>query len=147
MEKAAACEPRRGRAVLANVAIDDAAGQDVMMNPTGQERPSILRAARRHACEVDPRFLRWEADQGLDIELPHAGQADGEFSLDPLLRAAHAGKATACSTSTNTGYPSAHLRLAGRPWPWRPTTPFALTIAAAIGGALLPAAAARRRRP
>jgi len=27
--------------MLANVAIDGAAGQDVMMNPTGQERPSI----------------------------------------------------------------------------------------------------------
>jgi hypothetical protein len=35
------------------------------------------------------------------------------------------------------------LQLAGSP---RPTTPFALTIAAAIGVARLPAAAARRRR-
>jgi hypothetical protein len=41
MEKAAACEPRCGRAMLANVAIDGAAGQDVMMNPTGQERLSV----------------------------------------------------------------------------------------------------------
>ena len=75
------------------------------------------------------------------IELPHAGQADGEFSFDPLLRdlAAHAGKATE--------YPPAHLQLAGNPWPWRPTTLFALTIPAAIGVALLPAAAARRHRP
>jgi hypothetical protein len=75
------------------------------------------------------------------IEPPHAGQADGEFSFDPLLRdlAAHAGKATE--------YPPAHLQLAGSPWPWRPTTLFALTIAAAIGVALLPAAAATRHRP
>jgi hypothetical protein len=75
------------------------------------------------------------------IELPHAGQADGEFSFHPLLRdlAAHAGKATE--------YPPAHLQLAGSPWPWRPTTLFALTIPAAIGVALLPAAAARRHRP
>jgi hypothetical protein len=41
------------------------------------------------------------------IELPHAGQADGEFSSDPLLRdlAAHAGKATARSAATNTEHP------------------------------------------
>ena len=41
MEKATACEPRRGRAMLANVAIEGAAGKDVMMNQTGQERPSV----------------------------------------------------------------------------------------------------------
>ena len=83
------------------------------------------------------------------IEPPHAGQADGEFSFDPLLRdlAAQTDKATARSTAKNTEYPAAHLQLAGRPWPWRPTTLFALTIAAAIGVALLPAAAARKHRP
>jgi hypothetical protein len=80
------------------------------------------------------------------IELPHAGQADGEFSFDPLPRDL-AGKATARSTAKNTEHPPAHLRLAGSPWPWRPTALFALTIAAAIGVALLPAAAARRHRP
>jgi hypothetical protein len=80
------------------------------------------------------------------IELPHAGQADGEFSSDPLLRdlAAHAGKATARSAAKNTEHPPAHLRLAGGPWPWRPAT---LTIAVATGVALLPAAAAWRHRP
>ena len=43
----------------------------------------------------------------VDIEPPHAGQADGEFSFDPLLRdlAAHAGKATARSTAKNTEHP------------------------------------------
>jgi hypothetical protein len=51
------------------------------------------------------------------IEPPHAGQVDGD------------------------------LQLAGGPWPWRPTTPFALTIAAATGVTPLPAAAARRHRP
>jgi hypothetical protein len=83
------------------------------------------------------------------IEPPHAGQVDGEFSFEPLLRdlAAHAGKATARSTAKNTEYPPAHLQPAGRPWPWRPTTLFARTIAAATGVALLPAAAARRHRP
>ena len=102
----------------------------------------------RHASEVDPGLLRWAADQGLDIEPPYAVQPDGEFSFDPLLRdlAAHADKATARSTAKNTEYPSAHLQLAGRPWPWRPTALFALTLAAAIGAGI-PPAAARRLRP
>jgi hypothetical protein len=41
------------------------------------------------------------------IELPHAGQADGESSSDPRLHglAAHAGKATARSTAKNTEHP------------------------------------------
>jgi hypothetical protein len=39
------------------------------------------------------------------------------------------------------------LERAGSLCPWRPTTLFALKIAAAIGVALLPAAAARRHRP
>jgi hypothetical protein len=84
----------------------------------------------------------------LDIALPQAGQAAGEFSFDPLLRdlAAHADKATARSTAKNTEYPSGHLQLAGRPWPWRPTALFALTLAVAIGAGFLPAAA-RRHRP
>jgi hypothetical protein len=70
-------------------------------------------------------------------------------SFGPLLRdlAAHADKATARSTAKNTEYPTAHLQLAGSAWPWRPTALAALTIAAAIGAALLPAAAARRHRP
>jgi hypothetical protein len=179
MEKATVCDPRRGRAMPASVAMEGAAGQDVMMNQTGPEPPSVLRAARertraegageidaaaasgiyagnssaaravpgrcrghittghgpqlvaqpagvraprpgrfvvpgpRNTSELDRGFARWAAGHGLGIELPHAGRADGEFSLDPLLRdlAAHAGQATACSTATNTGYPSAHLRL------------------------------------
>jgi hypothetical protein len=80
---------------------------------------------------------------------PHAGQVDGEFSFEPLLRdlAAHAGKATARSTAKNTEHPPAHLQMAGSPWPWRPTALFVLTIAAATGVALLPAAGARRHRP
>jgi hypothetical protein len=51
------------------------------------------------------------------IEPPHAGQVDGD------------------------------LQPAGGLWPWRPTTLSALAVAAPIGVALLPAAAARRHRP
>jgi hypothetical protein len=44
--------------MLASAAIDGAAGQDVMMNPTGQEPPAVLRAARERtraegAGEID----------------------------------------------------------------------------------------------
>ena len=111
---------------------------------TGRARTPHRQARRArapaHVSELDPGFARWAADHGLDIELPHAGQADGEFSFDPLLRdlAAHADKATARSTAKNTEYPTAHLQLAGSPWPWRPTALAALTIAAAIGAAIPP---------
>jgi hypothetical protein len=60
---------------------------------------------------------------------------------------APAGKATACSTASNTEHPRAHLQLAGSPWAWRPATLLALTIAAATGVGLLPAAAASKHRP
>jgi hypothetical protein len=198
--------------MLANVTIDGAAGQDVMMNQTGQEPPAVSRAARertraegagetdaatasgiyagnssaaravpvaagatrhglqlvaqaadvrmprpdrlvvpgpRNTSELDPGFARWAAGHELGIELPQAGQADGEFSLDPPLGdlAAHADKATARLIVTNTGYPPARLQLADSPWSWRPATVFALTIAAATGLALSPAAAARRHQP
>ena len=92
------------------------------------------------ADQVDPRLAGWAAGRGLDIELP---QADGEFSFDAMLRdlAAHADRATARVTAKSIEYPTGHLRLAGPAWPWRPTTAFALTIAAAIGAGFLPAAA------
>jgi hypothetical protein len=61
--------------------------------------------------------------------------------------AAHADRATAHVTAKSIEYPTGHLHLAGAVWPWRPTTLLALTVAAAIGAGLLPAAAAHRNRP
>jgi putative intracellular protease/amidase len=95
-------------------------GLQLLAQPAGAGAPRVDRLVvpgARDASEVDPRFLRWAADQGLDIELPHAGQPDGEFSFDPLLRdlAAHADMATARSTAKNTEYPTAHLLAAHRP--------------------------------
>ena len=143
-----------GRAVpiAAGRTITSRHGLQLIAQGAGTGAPRVDRfvvPGPRDASELDPRFVRWAAGQGLGIELPHAGQADGEFSFDPLLRdlAAHADKATAHSTAKNTEYPTAHLQLAGSPWPWRPTAMFALTVAAAIGATLLPAAAARRHRP
>ena len=93
------------------------------------------------ADQVDPRLAAWAAGRGLNLELP---QADGEFSFDAMLRdlAAHADRATARVTAKSIEYPTGHLQLAGPAWPRRPATLLALTIAAAIGAAVLPAAAA-----
>ena len=98
-----------------------------------------------HADQVDPRLAAWAAERGLNLELP---QADGEFSFDAMLRdlAAHADRATASVTAKSIEYPTGHLQLAGPAWPSRPVTLLALTIAAAAGAAVLPAAVRRHRR-
>jgi len=57
-----------------------------------------------------------------------------------------AGWAAARVTAKSIEYPAGHLRLAGPAWPRRPATLLALTVAAAIGAGLLPAAASRNRR-
>jgi hypothetical protein len=92
----------------------------------------------------------------MNSALPGQARAPGAAEAERVRREvarlgwrldAPAGKATARPTARNTEHPLAHLQLAGSPWPWRPVTLFPLTIAAATGVALLPAAAARRRRP
>src|SRR5207248_3138392 len=109
-------------------------GLQLLAQPAGPGAPRVGRLVvpgPRTTSELDPGFARWAADRGLDVALPQAGQAAGQFSFDPLLRdlAAHADKATARSTAKNAEYPTAHLQLAGSPWPWRPTALAALTIA------------------
>jgi hypothetical protein len=49
-------------------------------------------------------------------------------------------------TAKSIEYPLQQFQLAGARWSWRPTALLALTVAAAIGVALLPAAAAHRNR-
>jgi hypothetical protein len=100
------------------------------------------------AEEVDPQLLGWAADRGLKVELPNGGQAAGEFSFDAMLRdlAGHSDRVTARVTAESIEYPTEQLELAGAGWPWRPTALFALTATAALGVALLPAAATRRNR-
>jgi hypothetical protein len=136
--------------IAAGATITTRHGLQLMAQPAGTGATGLGRfvvPGPRNAGEVDPGLAQWAASRGFGLELPHAGQADGEFSFDPLLRdlAAHAGKATARSTAKNIEYPTAHLRLAGSQWPWRPTALFTLTIAAAAGAAFLPAAARRHR--
>ena len=100
------------------------------------------------AQEVDPRLLGWAADHGLNIELPNGGQPAGEFSFDAMLRdlAGHCDRVTARVTAESIEYPTEQPELAGAGWPWRPTALLALTATAAIGVALVPAAATRRNR-
>jgi hypothetical protein len=75
-------------------------------------------------------------------------QAAGEFSFDAMLRdlAGHPDRAAARVTATSIEYPAEQLERAGVGWPWRPAALLAHTVTAAIGVALLPAAAARRNR-
>jgi hypothetical protein len=98
--------------------------------------------------EVDARLLGWAADRGLDVELPNGGPAAGQFSYDAMLAdlAGHSDQTTARVTAKSIEYPTEQLELAGAGWPWRPTALSALTAAAAIGIALVPATATRRNR-
>lgn len=102
----------------------------------------------RRIQEVDPKLLEWAADRGLQVELPQSGRAAGEFSFEAMLRdlAGHSDRATTRVTAKSIEYPAEQLELAGAGWPWRPTALLALTVAAAIGVALLPVAATRRNR-
>jgi putative intracellular protease/amidase len=98
--------------------------------------------------EVDPQLLGWAADRGLNVELPNGGQAAGQFGFDAMLGdlASHSDQTTARVTAKSIEYPTEQLELAGAGWPWRPTALLALTATAAIGIALVPAAATRRNR-
>jgi hypothetical protein len=102
----------------------------------------------RRIQEVDPELLEWAADGGLQVELPQSGRAAVEFSFDAMLRdlADHTDRATAGVTAKSIEYHAEQLELAGAGWPWRPTALLALTVAAAIGVALLPVGATRRNR-
>ena len=97
------------------------------MNPTGPEQPSILRAAR---------------ELGASSPAVDRSVASRDELLTGLIVAAY----DALSVAAEEAAAAAHLRLAGSPWPWRPTALAALTIAAAAGVGFLPAAA-RRHRP
>ena len=135
--------------IAAGPAVTTRHGLRLIAAPADATAPRVNRLivpGIHRADQVDPRLAAWAAGRGLNIELP---QADGEFSFDAMLRdlAAHADRATARVTAKSIEYPTGHLQLAGPAWPWRPTTLLALTIAAAIGVALLPAATAWRHRP
>jgi putative intracellular protease/amidase len=98
--------------------------------------------------EVDSQLLGWAADRGVNVGLPSGGQAAGETSFDAMLAdlAGHSDQTTARVTAKSIEYPTEQLELAGAGWPWRPTALLALTATAALGVALLPAAATRRNR-
>ena len=103
-------------------------------------RPPSRRSTR--SCWGGPPTVAWK------VELPNGGQAAGQFSFDAMLGdlASHSDQTTARVTAKSIEYPTEQLELAGAGWPWRPTALLALTATAAIGVALVPAAASRRNR-
>jgi putative intracellular protease/amidase len=118
-------------------------------NADGLRVDRLVMPGVRRIQEADPQLLGWAADRDLQVELPQSGQPAGEFSFDAMLGdlAGHTDRTTARVTAKSIEYPTEQLELAGAGWPWRPTALLALTVTAAIGVALLPAAAARRNRP
>jgi hypothetical protein len=75
-----------------------------------------------------------------------AGPAAGHGHLPARPADGHSDQTTARVTAKSIEYPTEQLELAGAGWPWRPTALFALAVTAAIGVALVPAAATRRNR-
>jgi putative intracellular protease/amidase len=127
-------------------------GLRLVATPTDAIAPEVDRLivpGAQTTDEVDSQLLGWAADRGLTIELPNGGQAAGQFSYDAMLAdlAGHSDQTTARVTAKTIEYPTEQLELAGAGWPWRPTALFALCATAAIGIALVPAAATRRNRP
>ena len=89
----------------------------------------VLVPGVRDETDVDGPLRRWAADRGLALELPHRGQAAGEFGFDPVLRdlARNTDRATARVAAKFTEYPGP-TDLAGPSWPWRATILLAVTV-------------------
>jgi putative intracellular protease/amidase len=137
--------------IAAEATVTTRHGLRLIATPTDATAPDMDRLivpAAHTTDEVDPQLLTWAADRGLKVELPNGGQAAGQFSFDALLAdlAGHSDQTTARVTAKSIEYPTEQLELVGAGWPWRPTALSALTLTAAIGIALLPAAT-RRSRP
>ena len=72
-------------------------GLVLLVQPVGAAPVDRIVAPRAtSAADIDPRILRWAAEQGLDVELP-GRSAPSAFGFDPMLRdlAQHADRATA----------------------------------------------------
>jgi hypothetical protein len=95
--------------------------------------------------EAYPRAPRAAPAEGWPPATP---VPEGRLAVAVMLGdlAGHSDQTTAQVTAKSIEYPTEQLELAGAGWPWRPTALLALTATAAIGVALLPAAATRRNR-
>ena len=98
--------------------------------------------------DVDRLLVQWASDRQVVVEIPNGGDSDGVIAFDPMLRdlALHTDRATARVTAKSMEYPTAHLRLAGTAWSWRPTALFGVIVATAIGVGRLSGTTARWRR-
>jgi putative intracellular protease/amidase len=137
--------------IAATATVTTRHGLRLVATPTDAIAPEVDRLivpGAHTTDQVDPQLLAWAAARGLQVELPNGGQAAGQFSYDAMLAdlASHSDQTTARVTAKTIEYPTEQLELAGAGWPWRPTALLALTATAAIGIALVPAAASRRDR-
>jgi transcriptional regulator GlxA family with amidase domain len=137
--------------IAATATVTTRHGLRLVATPTDAIAPEVDRLivpGAHTTDQVDPQLLAWAAARGLQVELPNGGPAAGQFSYDAMLAdlASHSDQTTARVTAKTIEYPTEQLELAGAGWPWRPTALLALTATAAIGIALVPAAASRRDR-
>ena len=119
--------------------------------PADPDTPTLGRLlvpGLRDAGQLDPKLTAWAAERGVDVELVHAGRADGEPAFDAALRrlARYADQGSARATAKYLEYPTADLSLPGAAFPVRSLVTLALTVALAVAVAWLPAVARRTVR-
>jgi putative intracellular protease/amidase len=123
-------------------------GMLLLATPADGDAPDVDRLVVPgvDTARVEPALRDWATARHLDVGLPHAGRPAGEFPFDPVLRdlAAQTDRATARTAARFTEYPTAHLRLTGSAWPWRPTALAVAALLASVTVALALSTLARR---
>jgi transcriptional regulator GlxA family with amidase domain len=146
-------------ALVARLTDEPTAGWSSSGSSTTRSRPSAGSTGARWTRDMsEPMVAQWVQTSWPTGRAP--GQAERLSCTTRRMRAANREPAapppeevdTMSSrpepqpTAKSIEYPAEQLQLAGARWPWRPTALLALTVTAAIGVALLPAAGARRNR-
>jgi hypothetical protein len=141
----------RTRPVAAGHTVRTRHGLLLYLMPADVDTPPLDRLlvpGLRDADQLDPQLTAWAADRGVDVELVHAGRADGEPAFDAALRslARYADQGSARATAKFLEYPVGDLSLPGNAIPVRSTLTLALTLALAVTAAFVPAVARRAVR-